>query len=64
MLLDKIAMITMLILYILVGIMTLFTYLVTRSESQNKTEWEREIDDEEQMNYLKKYKKNLKTDRS
>ena len=54
--LDKIAMITMLILYILVGMVALFTYLVTRSEGQNKTEWERKIDDEKQMNYLRNYR--------
>jgi len=59
-LLDKIAMITMLILYILVGMVALFTYLVTRSEGQNKTEWERKIDDEKQMNYLRNYRNRQK----
>ncbi len=58
--LDKIAMITMLILYILVGMVALFTYLVTRSEGQNKTEWERKIDDEKQMNYLRNYRNRQK----
>lgn len=54
MLLDKIAMITMLVIYILVGLMALFTYLATIGESNNKTEWERKLDNEEQMEYLKK----------
>lgn len=53
-------MITMLILYILVGMVALFTYLVTRSEGQNKTEWERKIDDEKQMNYLRNYRNRQK----
>lgn len=53
--LDKLAMITMLILYIVVGIGVLFTYLLVRFESENKTEWEQFQEDEEQMNYLKEH---------
>lgn len=56
MLLDKIAMITMLILYILVGLTALFTYLVTIGESRNKTEWKRKLDEEEQRKYLRDYR--------
>lgn len=51
--LDKLAMITMLILMIIVGLISLFTYIITISES--KTDWERERDDEEQMKFLKEY---------
>jgi len=58
--LDKIAMITMLILYIVVGIVALFTYLLIRGESQNKTEWEQFQEDEEQMNWLKKQRNRRK----
>lgn len=53
---DKIAMITMLILYILVGLIALFTYLIVRGGSENKTDYERKLEDEEQMRFLKEYK--------
>lgn len=53
---DKIAMITMLILYILVGLIALFTYLIVRGASEDKTDYERRLEDEEQMRYLKEYK--------
>lgn len=51
--LDKLAMITMLILMILVGLISLFTYIATINE--NRPEWERQRDDEEQMKFLKEY---------
>lgn len=53
---DKIAMIVMLILYIIVGLASLFTYLAVRGANENKTREERFYEDEEQMQYLKKYK--------
>lgn len=55
--LDKIAMITMLILYILFTLISLFIYLIIRVSDECKTDEERQIEDEEQMNYLKNYKK-------
>lgn len=51
---DKLAMITMLILMILVGLVSLFTYIATMNE--NRTELERQRDDEEQMKFLRKYR--------
>ncbi len=51
--LDKLAMIAMLILYIVVGIVVLFTSLLVRGENENKTEWEQFQENDEQMNYLK-----------
>lgn len=54
---DKLAMITLLILYILVGVVSLFTYLIVRCENENKTNEERFIEDEEQMEYLSNHKK-------
>lgn len=53
---DKIAMIVMLILYIVVGCASLFTYLLVRGANENKTVEERFFEDEEQMQYLKKNK--------
>ena len=51
--LDKLAMITMLILMILLGLISLFTYIATMNE--NRPEWEKQRDDEEQMKFLKEY---------
>lgn len=56
MLLDKIAMITMLIIYIIVTLTALFTYLIIVGGNMNKTAEEKEREDEEQMKYLKEYK--------
>ncbi len=53
---DKIAIIAILILYILVAFISLFTYLVIRGANENKTDEERKFEDEEQMNYLEIYK--------
>lgn len=58
--LDKLAMIAMLILYIVVGIVVLFTYLLVRGENENKTEWEQFQENEEQMNYLKEQRNRRK----
>lgn len=60
---DKIAMITMLILYIIVGLITLFTYLIIRGANENKTDYERRMEDEEQMKYLKEYKNRKNNDK-
>lgn len=54
--LDKIAMITLLVLYILMTLVALFTYLIVRGGSESKTKEERFYEDEEQMNCLKNYK--------
>ncbi len=54
--LDKIAMITLLVIYILMTFVALFTYLIIRGGNENKTEEERFYEDEGQMNYLKNYK--------
>lgn len=56
--LDKIAMIILLILYILTTFVALFIYLVVRGGSENKTDIERYYEDKEQMDYLKNYKSN------
>lgn len=53
---DKIAMIVMLILYILVGCTSLFTYLLVRGANENKTVEECFYEDEEQMQCLKENK--------
>ena len=59
--LDKIAMITFLVVYIIFLIITIFMYLVMVGEDKCKTEEERRLEDEEQMNYLRNYKNGGKT---
>ena len=59
--LDKIAMITFLVIYIIFLIITIFMYLVIVGVSKCKTEEERRFEDEEQMNYLRNYKNGGKT---
>lgn len=54
--LDKMAMITMLILYIIFTLMALFTYLIVRGGSMNKTPQEKLNDEEDAMNYFKDLK--------
>ena len=54
--LDKIAMITFLVVYIIFLIITIFMYLVMVGADKCKTEKERRLEDEEQMNYLRNYK--------
>ena len=56
MLLDKIAMITYLILLIIVGFVSLFTYLIVSGAFENKSDLEQQQEDEEQMKYLKEYR--------
>lgn len=53
---DKLAMITLLIIYILFTVIALFTYLIVIGGNENKTENERRLEDEEQMKYLKDLK--------
>lgn len=54
--LDKIAMITFWVIYIIFLLITIFMYLVIVGASKCKTEEERRFEDEEQMNYLRSYK--------
>lgn len=58
--LDKIAMITFLVVYSIFPIITIFMYLVIVGADKCKTEEERRIEDEEQMKYLKNYKRRNK----
>ncbi len=57
---DKLAMITLLIIYILFTVITLFTYLIVIGGNENKTENERSLEDEEQMKFLKDLKNKRK----
>ena len=59
--LDKIAMITFLVVYIIFLIITIFMYLVMVGADKCKTEEERRLEDEEQINYLRNYKNGGKT---
>ena len=59
--LYKIAMITFLVVYIIFLIITIFMYLVMVGADKCKTEEERRLEDEEQMNYLRNYKNGGKT---
>ena len=54
--LDKIAMITFLVVYIIFLLITIFMYLVIVGPDKCKTDEEREFEDKEQMNYLRNYK--------
>lgn len=54
--LDKIAMITFLVVYIIFLLITIFMYLVIVGTDKCKTDEEREFEDKEQMNYLRNYK--------
>lgn len=53
---DKIAMITLLILYILATLTALFIYLIIRGGSESKSEKEEILENEEEMNYWRDYK--------
>ena len=52
--LDKIAMITLLIIMIIFFLAVLFTYLIILGADKLETAEEKEIEDQEQMEYLKK----------
>ena len=54
--LDKIAMITFLIIYIICLFITIIMYLLIIGTNKNKTDVERFYEDEEQIKYLKNYK--------
>lgn len=54
--LDKIAMITFLVVYIICLFIAILMYLVIRGADISKTDKERAFEDEEQMKYLKNYK--------
>lgn len=54
--LDKIAMITFLVIYIICTLIAILMYLVIRGVDICKTDEERFYEDEEQMKYLKEYK--------
>ena len=55
--LDKIAMITFLVVYIIFLLITILMYLVIVGADKCKTDEERRLEDEEQMNYIRDYKK-------
>lgn len=59
--LDKIAMITFLVVYIICLFIAILMYLVLRGADISKTDEERAFEDEEQMKYLKNYKNGGKT---
>lgn len=53
---DKIAMITLLILYILATLTALFIYLIIRGGNEYKSEKEEMLEIEEEMKYWQDYK--------
>ena len=55
--LDGLALFTLLILMIIGLVVSIGTYLLAISDGIVKTDEERRIEDEEQMEYLKNYKK-------
>lgn len=54
--LDRIVMITLLVVYINGLFAAIFTYLIIRGADKLKTNEEKFYEDEEQMKYLKNYK--------
>lgn len=60
---DKVAMITLLIIYILATFSALFVYLIIIGGSKSKTETEQRFEDEEQIKYLNEYKEKNKSGR-
>lgn len=56
--LDKIAMITFLVVYIICTLIAIFMYLVIRGADICKTDEERFFEDEEQMRIVSKDNKN------
>ena len=61
--LDIISMTTLLIFMIVFGIILFFTICIMIGGNLNKSEYERRLEDEEQMKYLRDYKNNLKIGR-
>ena len=54
---DRISMTALLILMIIGFVIAFGTYLMIVSENMNKTDEERRLEDEEQMEYLNNYKR-------
>lgn len=59
--LDRIVMITFLVIYSIGLFVALFTYLIIREADKLKTNEEKFYEDEEQMKYLKNWKNGGKT---
>lgn len=62
--LDKIAMITLLIIMIIFFVAVVFTYLVILGADKLETAEEKEIEDQEQMDYLRSYENKRKGKRN
>lgn len=54
--LDIISMTTLLIVMIIFGLVLFFTLCIIIGGNANKSEYEKRMEDEEQMNYIKNYK--------
>ena len=54
--LDIISMTTLLIVMLIFGLIILFTLCIIIGGNANKSEYEKRMEDEEQMNYIKNYK--------
>ena len=59
--LDIISMTTLLIVMLIFGLVLFFTLCIIIGGNANKSEYEKRMEDEEQMNYIKNYKnKNMR----
>ena len=59
--LDIISMTTLLIIMLIFGLVLFFTLCIIIGGNANKSEYEKRMEDEEQMNYIKNYKnKNMR----
>lgn len=56
--LDIISMTTLLMSTFILGFITFLMLCIIIGENSNKTEYERKMEDEEQMKYLENYKNN------
>ena len=54
--LDIISMTTLLIVMLIFGLVSFFTLCIIIGGNANKSEYEKRMEDEEQMNYIKNYK--------
>lgn len=57
---DKLVVISVVILDSLFLLIGLFTYLIILGGNKNKTDEEQRLEDEEQIKYLKNYKNKMK----
>lgn len=57
---DKLAVISVVILDSLFLLIGLFTYLIILGGNKNKTDEEQRLEDEEQIKYLRNYKNKMK----